>query len=588
MDRKTVVKRWLALLRPQLPALAGGIVCTMVICGIELLIPLIFGIGVIDEALVGVGDPRRLTVFALWAVVLFAVKGIFSYGMVYLTAYVGNRTSHNLRSAVFSHVIQLPVSFFARQGSSEVVSRATNDIGVIQNGIVNGITIALRNIIMVLGIGALIFWVNWKLALVTALVLPASAYVIAVFGKKIRLQSRRLNERIAALTSIMSETLRGIRIIKAFTMESTQRERFSKHNESGFEASMQSVQATATMTPVVELLMVSSMVLVIWVGGMEVLAGHITLGQLVAFLAYVGMITNPITALSQVSVMFQQVVAASQRVFQLLETETEVQEDANARQLPAVKGHIRLRNVTFAYEPGRPVLQNVNLEIKPGETVALVGPSGAGKSTIAALIPRFFDPCEGTVEVDGYDVRKVTLKSLRAQIGLVSQDTILFDGTIADNIAAGREGFTREDIVNAAKLANAHDFIMQLPNGYDTIVGEGGCTLSGGQRQRIAIARALLGNPRILVLDEATSNLDPESEQQVREALARVANGRTTVIIAHRAATVQTADRVVVLSQGRIVQQGKHSELSAVSGLYRRLFGSLQQDADWQGAQVTG
>lgn len=589
MGSKSVARRWLTLLRPQLPAFLGGLLCVLVVAGVELVIPLVFGKGIIDEALAGMGDPGQLTFFAVGAVVLFAAKGVFTYGTVYLTSFVGNRTAHNLRSAVFRHVLHLPMAFFTKQGSGDVIARATNDIAVIQNAISNGLASAVRNVVLSAGILLMIFITNWKLSLVTLLVMPLAALTIAAFGKRIRLQSRRLNERIGELTAIMSETLRGIRIVKAFTMEETQAERFSRKNESGFEASMQSVQATATMTPIVEILIVCSMVLVIWVGGMEVLAGRITLGDLIAFLAYVGMITHPVTSLSQTWSMVQQANAAAERVFQLLDAETEVKEDARAKELPPVRGHIRLKNVTFAYEPGRPVVHDVSLEIKPGETVALVGPSGAGKSTIAGLIPRFYDPTEGTVEIDGHDLRTVTLESLRSQVGLVSQDTVLFRVSIAENITAGRKGFTRKDIEEAARLANAHDFIMELPNGYDTVIGEGGATLSGGQQQRIAIARALLGNPRILVLDEATSNLDAESEQLVQEALDRLSQGRTTIVIAHRAATVQAADRVVVVNKGRIVQQGKHHELSAQNGLYRRLFGAMAvQDVDFQSAQVSG
>lgn len=588
MKRKNMARRWLSLLRPQLPAFMGGILCVLVVASVELTIPLVFGRGIIDEALAGMGNPSQLTFFAIGAVVLFIAKGLFTYGAVYLTSYVGNRTSHNLRSSVFSHVIRLPVSFFTRQGNGDVIARATNDIAVIQNAISSGTVNAIRNVVLLVGIMIAIFVLNWKLSLVTILVMPLAALTIGIFGRRIRLQSRTLNEKIGALTSIMSETLRGIRIVKAFTMESTQKERFTQQNESGFEASMKSVHATATMTPIVEILIVCAMVLVIWVGGMEVLAGRITLGALVAFLAYVGMVTQPVTSLSQIWGLVQQAAAASERVFQLLEAETEVRENAKAGKLAPVTGHIRFKDVTFAYEPGKQVLQNVNLEIKPGETIALVGPSGAGKSTIAGLIPRFYDPTQGTVEIDGQDIRGVTLDSLRSQIGLVSQETVLFQVSVAENITAGRRGYSREEIEAAARMANAHEFIMDLPNGYDTVVGEGGCTLSGGQRQRIAIARALIGNPRVLVLDEATSNLDAESEHLVKEALERLAVGRTTVIIAHRAATVQSADRVIVVSKGRIVQEGRHHELSAVNGLYRRLFGSLEPDLDWQNAQVTG
>lgn len=589
MKRKSVARRWLALMRPQLPAFLGGIFCVLIVAGVELTIPLIFGKGIIDEALAGMGNPRQLTLFAVGAVLLFIAKGFFTYGTVYLTSFVGNRTAHNLRSSVFSHVLYLPMSFFAKQGNGDVIARATNDIAVIQNAISNGLATAVRNLVLLVGIMLMIFITNWKLSVVTLLVMPLAALTIAAFGKRIRLQSRRLNERIGELTAIMSETLRGIRIVKAFTMESTQAERFSRKNESGFEASMRSVQATATMTPIVEILIVCAMVLVIWVGGMEVLAGRLTLGDLIAFLAYVGMVTHPVTSLSQIWSMVQQANAAAERVFQLLDAETEVKEDAQAKELPPVTGHIRLKGVTFAYEPGRPVVRDVDLEIKPGETVALVGPSGAGKSTIAGLIPRFYDPTEGKVEIDGQDIRSVTLDSLRSQVGLVSQDTVLFRVSVAENITAGRKGFTREDIEAAARLANAHDFIMELPDGYDTVLGEDGATLSGGQRQRIAIARALLGNPRILVLDEATSNLDAESEHLVQEALDRLAVGRTTIVIAHRAATVQSADRVIVVNKGRIVQQGKHQELSVENGLYRRLFGTLAvNDIDWQSAQVTG
>lgn len=575
MKSQSDVRALLPLVRPQMGAFLGGLACVFVVIAVDLALPLFFGRGVIDQALLGEGDPRLLTLFSVAAIGLFAVKGLFSYGQVYLMSYVGHRSLHNLRSKLFGHLLQLPVGYFARRGQSEILSRATHDIAVVQSTLSAGVADAVQHGLMLLGILFFIFWVNWKLALVALVVLPLAALAVSAFGSRIRTQSRRLNERIAGLTTLLSETLDGIRVVKAFTMEKKQEERFVAENEQGFQASMRSAQATATLTPIVEIILVCGMVVVIWFGGLEVLAGRLTMGDMIAFLAYLGMATRPVSQLTRSVVLFQQAAAAVARISQLMEAEPEAQGPAPAIDMPAVRGKIVCRDLEFAYEPGRPVLRTVNLEIGAGETVALVGPSGAGKSTLAALIPRFFDAQSGRIEIDGHDIRRVSLPSLRSQIGLVPQETVLFEGTVLENIVVGRTGFRREEIEAAARVANAHEFIARLPNGYDTQLGEGGAALSGGQRQRLAIARAMLGDPRILIFDEATSNLDSESEQLIQEAFERALVGRTAVVIAHRAATVRMADRVIVMSNGRIVQQGRHAELLASPGMYRRLFGAL-------------
>jgi len=520
----------------------------------------------------------------MWFVVARAghmgVKGLFANGQLYATKSVGERAVADLREAIYAHVLRLPIGYFSRRRSGEVISRMTSDVSVIQQLVMVGIIEGLQHSIMLVGILAFIFYLHWQLALVSLVTLPLAATAVDRFGRRIRAHTARQQSQLGEVTSLLTESLAAIRVVKAFTMEKASRRRFREENERGFRASMRSAQAMATVFPVVELILMSGMGVVLWFGGREVVMGHLTLGELISFLTYLGMAARPVSSLTKTYSFLQQALAASARIRSLLAAEPEPQPSPDDVTLPRVRGEVSLEGVTFAYEPGEVVLHDVSLTVEPGEVVALVGPSGAGKTTLVNLLPRFYDPAEGTVRIDGYDVRQVNLQSLRDQIGLVPQETVLFAGTIADNIAAGRTDVTRAEIEEAARLANADEFIRRLPEGYDTMVGERGLTLSGGQRQRIAIARAILKDPRILIMDEATSALDVESERLIRDAMARIRRNRTTLIIAHRASTVRMADRIIVMDRGRIVQEGTHEQLMAVPGLYRRLYAEqLAEDA---------
>lgn len=573
MEQPTV-KSLSARLRPSLGALVAGIACLIVVAAIDLSLPLFFGKGVVDQVLLQAASPVLLSKYALGGILLFLVKGIFTYGQVYLMSYVGQRLVLNLRADTYRHLLRAPLSFHAQHRSGELISRVTADVGVIQNAISAGIGDLVQHSLSLVGILILIIYLNASLAVIALVSLPLAALAINGYGGRIRVYSGRLQERIADLTSILQESLEGIRILKAFRMEPMQKERFEHENERSFRASMKSVQAMATVTPVVELILVAGMMLVIWSGSRAVLAGRLTTGELISFMAYLGMATRPVGFLTRSFNLMQQAFAAWNRILSILDAPVEPAGDpqkAGCRRLGVIRGAVQFEHVYFSYPTGDPVLHDINFEAQPGEVIALVGPSGAGKSTLVNLIPRFYEATSGAVRVDGYDVREITLDSLRRQIGIVPQETVLFGMSVSANIAVGKD-VAFEHIRRAAEVANAHEFIMQLPQGYDTRLGERGATLSGGQRQRLAIARAVVGDPRILILDEATSALDTESEALVQEALARARENRTTFVVAHRLSTVRSADKILVLDKGRITESGTHASLIAGEGLYHRLY----------------
>lgn len=563
--------RW--ILSSTASPLLLGTLCILVVVSVDVALPRVFGEYLIDQVLI----ERNFAVLSWIAgggVVLFLLKGLFTYGQVYLLTYVGQRLVYTLRRALYSRMLQMSVRQHASFPKGSLIARMTSDLGVVQSAVTAGFGDFVQHGISLLAIVVMLFVLNWELALVSLVLLPAVAWAIREFGSRVRTYTARLQERIAGLTSTLQQSIDGIRVVKAFRMEKALEQEFDEDNAMSFVASMKSTQAMATVTPVVEMLLVATMLLVVWWGARYVLAGKMSAGGLISFLAYLAMVTRPIGFLTKSLNLLQQAVSALDRILEVLRLPEERTSGRARVAIGRPEGRITFERVTFAYRPGEEALKDVSFDIRPGETIGIVGPSGAGKSTVVNLLLQFYEPDSGLIRIDGRDIREIDAASLRRWIGLVPQETLLFHMSVADNIAAGRTWLDRAAIEEAARLANAHEFITALPQGYDTIIGPGGTELSGGQRQRIAIARAIAGDPSILVLDEATSALDTESERQVRQALQRVRKNRTTIIVAHRLATLRHADRVLVMEGGRIVQSGTHEELAGAAGMYRRLFGS--------------
>jgi subfamily B ATP-binding cassette protein MsbA len=575
-------RRLLVLLRPYALHMFLGTLSALLVSGGNLLLPFLFGKGLVDQVLLGLKGTSlaKLNWFAAAIIILTAIKGVFNYTRQYFMGYAGHRYAMDLRALIFDRLQAVSLEYHEREKSSESVVRITSDVAALQQLLSGTMAALISDGVMLLGIFTFTFYIHWKLALLTLLLFPCIGLLIGRFGDRVRRFTRQMQDRLADITNIVQETLLGIRIVKAFTLEEQERQRFHRQNQASFRAGLRTVMAQATISPLVELLVVTGMTGIVWYGAREVLAGRLSPGDLVSFLSYAGMASAPLAALSNHYSAIQQARAAMERIQSLLAAPVRVTDTAGAVTLPAVRGRVVFRNVTFGYEPGYPVLNDITLTVEPGQVVALIGPSGAGKSTLAHLLLRFYDPQRGRIEVDGHDLRQVTLESLRRQIGFVPQETVLFGVSVRENIACGRPEAAEEEIMAAAELANADEFIRRLPQGYDTILGERGVNLSGGQRQRLAIARAVLRNPRLLILDEATAALDAESEYLVQQALERLMAGRTTFIIAHRFATVQRADLVVVLDRGHIVESGPPKELlgrpgSVYSRLHRLQLGAL-------------
>jgi len=566
----TLYLRLLKYVKPYLFRVCVAIVCTLLATAANLYIPWIIK-DVIDDVL-ATKDMTMLNTIAGGIIVVFFLRGIFFYGQTYLMSFVAQKVIIDIRAAVYRHLQRLSLSYYESRRTGAIMSYITNDVGALQAALAQSVVDFFTEGTVLIGSVGFMLYIHWKLALLTMITMPLVAQAIKVFGKKLRTAGRVQLERTADITAVLQESVLAVRVVKSFVREDYEIGRFERENQHNFRAQMKTAQLMATLTPVIEFLSAIGVTVIIWYGGREVINGSLTSGSLIAFLIYVVNLSNPVKRLSRVYGSIQGALAAAQRVFDVLDTVPEIQDAPDAVELPAVQGQVVFEDVTFEYKPGEPALHNISLEVKPGQVLAIVGPSGAGKTTIANLIPRFYDPVKGSIKIDGYDIRQVTLPSLRQQIGIVPQETMLFNGTVYENILYGDLEASKEAVIAAARSANAHQFIDEMPQGYDTHIGERGTKLSGGQRQRIAIARAILKSPQVLILDEATSALDSESESLVQEALDKLMLGRTAFVIAHRLSTVQRADIILVMDRGRIVERGTHAQLIKAGGLYSKLY----------------
>ncbi|NLX51925.1 MAG: lipid A export permease/ATP-binding protein MsbA [Deltaproteobacteria bacterium] len=544
-------------------------ICMVIAGGLQSALPLVSK-PAIDEIFVS-KDMSALTWIPFAIVGIFLFKGLCNYGQNILMSSIGLRIVADLRNKLYECIQRQSLSFFTGHPTGMLMSRITNDVLSVQSAASEAVTALVKDTFTLVCLVGVIFYMDWKLALLAMIVFPLTVYPIAWFGRKMRKVTTSTQITMGTLNSLLQETIAGTRIVKAFCMEKYESDRFGAENERLFKLNMKTVTINAISSPLMDFLGGLGIAAVIFYGGYNVVQGYSTPGTFFSFIAALLMLYEPVKRLTNVNNTINQGIAGADRIFSIIDRVPDIIDKTDAQALPPIQNSIDLQNVSFRYEE-KPVLKNVNLTIRAGEVVAFVGMSGGGKTTLVNLIPRFYDVSEGRVLIDGLDIRDVTLSSLRGQIAIVTQQTILFNDTVRNNIAYGDICTTEEEIYKAAKAANAHDFIMKLPNGYDSNIGELGTKLSGGEKQRISIARALLKDAPILILDEATSSLDTEAEIEVQDALDNLMKGRTTLVIAHRLSTIRNADRIIALVNGEIVEEGNHDTLMARKGEYYRLY----------------
>jgi len=556
--------------KPYKKGIAFAFVCLVVTSVITLVLPLLvrnmINVVVVEK------NAAALNSLTLDIIAVIAFQMLFGITQNYILGFVGNRMTADFRMELFNHIQSLSLRFFQERRVGEIISRMSNDISVIQKALVSIPVAVLRQSITLVGGLAIVFYLNWKLTGLILIVLPPLMLFARIFGKRLRTLAGQVQDQLARAMVVLEEVISSIKVVKSYNREAYEKQRFEECIETAFDAEVKKVKVSAFFGPFVLFLTFLVSALLVWYGGREVMAGATTPGELAAFFLYAIIIAGPIGTFVRLYTQSQEALGAIRRVYEILDTKPLIRDPENPVIFDQVEGAIEFDHVSFGYRKDIPVLKDVSLQVRPGEQVALVGPSGAGKSTVVQLVHRFFDVDAGTIRVDGHDIREIALKTFLNHVALVPQETLLFGGTIRENIMYGKLDATDEELDRAARFANAYDFIENLDKGYDTVVGEKGVKLSGGERQRIAIARALLKDPKILILDEATSSLDNQSEMLIQDALDHLMRGRTTLIIAHRLSTVHNADRIIVLDKGRVVETGNHKELMASEGLYCKLY----------------
>ncbi|MBX5451543.1 MAG: ATP-binding cassette domain-containing protein [Thermogemmatispora sp.] len=565
-----ICKRIIGLLRPYWLASLGAVISMILATVAALVVPWLLA-WVIDVGIRG-GQFHRLLLAAAAILVISALRGLFSYGQSYLSQAVSCHVAYDLRNQVYDHLQRLDFSFHDDAETGQLMSRLTVDIEGVRNFIPLGLLRALVAIVTFGAVAIILLQLDIFLALITLISVPLLMFLAVQVGKRLRPLWEKVQEENGVLGTIMQESLSGIRIVKSFAREPFEVEKYDRQNRKLRELNLETMRLSAWNQPLMVLILNLITVLLVWVGGVAVVGHHLSLGTLVAVTQYVLVLGTPTRTLGFMVTWFMRGISSAARIFEILDTPPAITEAPGAHELRDVRGHVRYEHVSFAYAGGQEVLHDISIEARPGEIVAILGATGAGKSTLLHLLPRFYDVTAGRITIDGYDIRTITLASLRRAVGLVLQDVFLFNATLRENIAYGVEEVNDEQIIAAAKIARIHDFICSLPNGYDTWVGERGVTLSGGQKQRIAIARTLLLNPPILILDDSTSSVDMETEYLIQQALEAVMRGRTTFVVASRLRTIKHAHRILILDRGRIVEEGTHESLLARNGLYRRLY----------------